>query len=54
MKTNLAAFIAGIFLCSTPAFAGDDKPADKDKKEKKEKKEEGKKDDGKKAGGGGW
>ena len=40
MKTILAAFIAGIFLCSTPAFAGDDKPADKDKKDKKEKKDD--------------
>ena len=52
MKTILAAFLAGIFLCSTPAFAGDEKSADKDKKEKKDKKDEGKKDEAKKAGGG--
>ena len=56
MKTILAALIAGIFLCSTPAFAAD-KPAEGDKAGKKDKKDEGKKDEAKKekaGGGGGW
>ena len=54
MKSILAALIAGLFLISSPAFAGD-KAADG--KDKKEKKDEGKKDEAKKdkaGGGGGW
>jgi hypothetical protein len=59
MKTILAALLAGSFLVSLPAFAGD-KPADKteksDKGNKKDKAAKGDKKDeaAKPAAGGGW